>query len=133
MGELMSETMNGGGQEVRFPEPPLTAEAHEAYYAEALENVRSGQPTWVQRDFETYSGRVLDLYADKKPVGSIEEEFGQQGFDVYLHLEGEDVPRDAKRLIGKGLSFTEAVELLKAQAPKKSSGLKSIFRGMRGH
>jgi hypothetical protein len=131
-GDMMSETMNSGPQEVQFPDVPDSPEAHEAYYAAALEKIRSGQPTWVQRSFDTENGRILDLFADKKPIGYLEQEYSDMRCEVYIH-EPDAQPGEQASLKRFDLSFYEAVELLLDQVPKKPRALKGRFFGLRGH
>lgn len=80
----MSESITGLNPEVSFPDVPATDEAHEAYYREAMEKIKNGETVWVQRTFDADSGRVLDLFDDKKYRGYIEQEYDDMMCDVYM-------------------------------------------------
>lgn len=80
----MSESMTRFSSEVSFPDVPATEEAHEAYYRDAVEKIKNGETVWVQRTFDADSGRVLDLFHEKKFRGYIEQEYDDMLCDVYI-------------------------------------------------
>lgn len=93
----MSEGLNPGRPEVRFPEVPADEQAHERYYAEAIEKIKNGETVWVQRSFDSDTGRVLDLFSEKRYRGYIEQEYDDMACDVYL-VEGDEAESQPKRL-----------------------------------
>lgn len=127
----MSELQRDGRDDALFPQVPSTEEAHEQYYAKALEQIRAGLPTWVQRNFDDENGRILDFFADKKPVGYIEQETGSSVCDVYAYHE--IAGQKPAVLIGQELDLYQAVDALESRKDERARGLKGIYRGMRGH
>lgn len=108
----MSETTINTFEEVNFPSTPLNSVEHEAYYSDACDRVRRGETVWVQRNFNEGTGRILDLFSDKKAIGYIDQDFEDMRCDVYVQPIDNDSagPRLAST---EPLYFDEAVDLLR--------------------
>lgn len=65
----------------QFPSS-LPEENNASYYHDCLTKIMAGETVWMQRNFDSDFGRVVDLYHDNKHIGFIEEEYGY-GCDVY--------------------------------------------------
>jgi hypothetical protein len=122
----------GSREEVRFPDIPHTAEAHEAYYADALEKIRSGETVWVQRGFDSDSGRVLDLFSDKKYRGFIEQEYDDMACDVYL-APADDPAGEPRRLNYQRVDVQYGAELLLSAVEAPESPPTPSGYGRHGH
>lgn len=80
-----------------FPEVPVGNEGQERYYADAIEKIKRGETVWMQRNFDSDTGRVLDLFSEKQYRGYIEQEYDDMACDVYI-IEGDEAEAQPKRL-----------------------------------
>lgn len=126
----MSESLGTMGMEVSFPEVPDTDEAHEAYYRDAMERIRQGETVWVQRSFDSDSGRVLDLFHDKKYRGYIEQEYEDMACDVYL-AEGEQAETRLLNYRRVSVSYAASMLFSAATAPETTPTRRGF--GYHGH
>lgn len=126
----MSEQLRG--EEVHFPDAPQTEAEHEAYYADAIEKIKNGQTTWVQRSFDADSGRVLDLFSDKQYRGYIEQEYDDMACDVYL-VPSDDPAGEARRINYQRVSVAYAASLLLSAIEAPDTAPTSSGFGYRGH
>lgn len=122
----------GNREEVRFPDIPHTPEAHEAYYADAIEKIKDGETVWVQRSFDSDSGRVLDLFSDKKYRGFIEQEYDDMVCDVYF-APPDDPAGEPQRLNYRRVDVQYGAELLLSAIETPESSPTPPGFGYRGH
>lgn len=122
----------GSREEIRFPDIPHTAEAHEAYYADAIEKIKNGETVWVQRSFDSDSGRVLDLFSDKKYRGFIEQEYDDMACDVYI-APPDDPAGEPQRLNYRRVDVQYGAELLLSAVETPASPPTPSGFGYRGH
>lgn len=99
----MSETVN-------FPGEFRNGDEITHYYSEKISQIEAGETVWMQRTFDTDSGRTLDLWSDGKHMGYIEQEYDDRACEVYK--TSDDSEQGPIALHAGRVSFMEAVELL---------------------
>jgi hypothetical protein len=52
--------------------PEMADDQPEGYYESKVADIKAGKKVWVARNFDSELGRMLDFYADRRHIGSIE-------------------------------------------------------------
>jgi hypothetical protein len=106
----MSETIDMS-EPVGFPATPSTPELEAEYYGEETKRIAEGGPVWMQRNFNTDTGRILDYYKNRWQLGFIEQDYEDMLCDAYKAAMSDPLGNPI-RLTDEPISFQEAVNLL---------------------
>lgn len=87
----------------------------DAYYAKRNEQVVAGEPTWIVRDFEAYSGRIYDFYTGGLAVAFVEAAPELGSFDVYISVIRAGQPESV--LMGSYDYLGDAVASVETNCP----------------
>lgn len=67
----------------------LTDATETEYFMERIEAINAGEKVWMARNFDSDSGRVYDLYKNKKNEGFVHDDWNDHLRETYLWIPSE--------------------------------------------